>query len=115
MAKHDVTQTPFSQTFLDRFSEILLADVKSMLRKVRKAEEVSRRCLLPFLSYRENPAGGQNLPPPPAKRMLTAIVPSLLTILVYFASRLDRSYIVGYFAVTIRCEYAASISTLSQY
>ena len=45
------------------FSDFFLADVKLMLEKVMK---VLRRYLLLFLSYRENPAGGQNLTPPPA-------------------------------------------------
>ena len=50
-------------------SEILMADFKLMLGKVLK---VSRRYMLPFLSYRENPAGGDiRLPPPPAGRGLT--------------------------------------------
>ena len=40
----------------------MMVDAKLMREKVLK---VSSRYLLPFLSYRENPAGGQNLPPPP--------------------------------------------------
>ena len=50
------------------FSDILVADVKLMLGKVLK---VSRRYLLPFLSYRENPAGGGRYSPPPAGRGLS--------------------------------------------
>ena len=42
------------------FSEISVVDVKLILGKELK---VSRRYLAPFLSYQENPAGGQNLPP----------------------------------------------------
>ena len=40
------------------FSEILMLDAKLVLEKALK---VSCRNLLPFLSYRENPAEGQNL------------------------------------------------------
>ena len=53
----------FLKTFSTDFSEILLADIKSMLEKVSK---VLHLYLPPFLSYRENPEGGQNLPPPPS-------------------------------------------------
>ena len=42
------------------FSEIFVADVNLMLGKVLK---VVRRYLPPFLSYRENPAGGDICPP----------------------------------------------------
>ena len=42
-----------------------------MLKKVLK---VSCRYLMPFLSYRKNPAGGQYLPPPPAGRGLINII-----------------------------------------
>ena len=56
MAKRDVTKTPFSQKNITGFFlEILVADVQLMMGKVLK---VSRRYLPPFLSYRENPAGG---------------------------------------------------------
>ena len=51
----------FLKFFSTDFSEILAADVKLMLWKVLK---VLRRYLLPFLSYRENPAGGDIRPPP---------------------------------------------------
>ena len=56
MVKHDVTKTQFSKKkkSID-FSEVLVADVKLTLGKVLK---VSRRYLPPFLSYRENLAGG---------------------------------------------------------
>ena len=65
MAKRDVTKTPFSQKIITGFFlEILVADVQLMMGKVLK---VSRRYLPPFLSYRENPAGGGRIcPPPPA-------------------------------------------------
>ena len=56
MAEHDFTKTPFSQKFLDGFSEILIRDVKSMPDKVL---EVLRRYLPLFMSYRENTGGGQ--------------------------------------------------------
>ena len=50
-----MTLTPFSKKKLSMdFYEILVADVKLMLRKVLR---VSRRYLPPFLRYRENPAG----------------------------------------------------------
>ena len=40
-----------------------LVDVKLLLGKVLK---ISRRCLRPFLSYRENPAvSAKSAPPPP--------------------------------------------------
>ena len=59
--KHVATKTLFSQKFLDSFlSEISVADVKLMLGKVPK---VSRRYLPPFLSYRENSAGGPESAP----------------------------------------------------
>ena len=36
MAKHDVTETPFSHKFVDGFSESLMGDVKLMSDKVLK-------------------------------------------------------------------------------
>ena len=51
----------FLKNSLTDFSAILVTDVKLILRKVLK---VSRRYLLPFLNYRENPAGG--IAPPPS-------------------------------------------------
>ena len=45
----------FLKKFLTAFSEILVADVKSMLGKVLK---VSSGYLSPFISYRENPTEG---------------------------------------------------------
>ena len=51
----------FLQKLSTDFSEILLADIKLMLKKVLK---VWRRYLLQFLSYRENPTGGDIRPPP---------------------------------------------------
>ena len=56
----------FLKNFSTDLSEILMVDTKLMLEKVLK---VSCRHLLPFLSYRENPAGGggQNLILPPQR------------------------------------------------
>ena len=49
----------FSKKKHDMFSDILIEDVNLMLHKDL---EVSRQYLRPFLSYRENPGGRQNLP-----------------------------------------------------
>ena len=67
-----MTLTPFSKKISMDFYEILVADVKLMLRKVLR---VSRRYLPLFLRYRENPAGdggGRNLPP--AGRVLSFVI-----------------------------------------
>ena len=53
----------FLKNLLMDFSEIVVADVTLMLWKVLK---VLRRYLAPFLSYRENPAGGGEFLPPPS-------------------------------------------------
>ena len=57
----------FLKNLLIDFSEIVVADVILMLWKVLK---VLHRYVAPFLSYRENPAGGAEFPPPPAGRVL---------------------------------------------
>ena len=62
MAEHDVIKTKFPQTFPDGFFRAFDGDVKLMLEKVQK---VLRRYLAPFLSYRENPAGGNLTPRQP--------------------------------------------------
>ena len=67
MAKQDVPKTPFSQKKISTgFSKILVADVNLMLEKVLT---VSRRYLLPFLSYLENSAGGAIFAPPSGARV----------------------------------------------
>ena len=53
----------FLKNFSTNFSVSSVADVKLMLGKVLK---VSRRYLLPFLSYPEKPTGGGIRPPPPS-------------------------------------------------
>ena len=60
--------TSLKQHFLKKispvfFSEISLTEVKLMQGKVLT---ISRRYLMPYLSYRENPAGGRICPPPPS-------------------------------------------------
>ena len=50
------------------FSEIVMGDIKLMPNKIRK---VSRGYLSSFLSYRETPSGGQNLPPTRSHANLT--------------------------------------------
>ena len=61
MAKHDVTNTPFSQKYIDGFFLNF-----GGRRQVDAGEGIEslRRYLPPFLSYRENPAGGKFAPPP---------------------------------------------------
>ena len=63
MVEHDVLKHHFLKEFSTDFSEILVEDVKLMPEQVLI---VSRRYLPPFLSYRENPAGGGGRICPPS-------------------------------------------------
>ena len=61
MTKQDVAKMQIFKHFWTDFSDILLEDVKLMLNKVLN---ISSRILPPSLSYRENPPGGAETPPP---------------------------------------------------